>query len=86
MYYNHTCTNAHVRHVCRSRYNFITIIHVYMYIPPEELCRDCTEPRSDCSDVATDSVLRTAPGCGLGWSDTIPLELSSVSLDVVIWG
>ena len=59
---------------------------LYMYVPPEELCRDCTEPRSDCSDVATDSVLWTAPGCGLGWSDTIPLELSSVSLDVVIWG
>ena len=61
----------------------ILYVHVHNTLPPDELCRDCIDPRSDCSDVATDSALT---GCGLGWSDTIPLELSSVSLEVVIWG
>ena len=67
-------------------YIHVMYMHVQCHVPPDELCRDCTEPRSDCSDVATDSAFKADLGCDLGWSDTIPLELSSVSLEVVIWG
>ena len=56
-------------------------VSIVVNIPPVE-DMDGKEPCSDCSDVAMESGLGAL--CVLGWSDTMPLLLSSVSLDVVI--
>ena len=60
-----------------------TYILYVVNIPPVE-DTDGNDPCRDCSDAVMESGLGAL--CVLGWSETTPLLLSSVSLDVVICG